>query len=176
MSRSLFISLLAAGVAGSAQAVSLEQVSQFCSSASKTVAPYITPKTAGVLAATGVVGYGLKRAISAYRNSASTDSLTTDTNSKRCKELTEKMRKRGNDRSIASRVWANRPSVKSVCMVAATAAVVGGGYYFRSGISNIVSKIWNMFPAKAAAVVAQVVVPAPVTPVVETVVTPGQNS
>lgn len=173
MSRSLFISLVAAVVAGSAQAGYKELASSFLSTAASYL-PAVTAKNAGIAAAgiatTGVVGYGLNKVYN-YRTKPSEQKPEADKpeagNTQKCVALTEKIKKQNASKgkkaasveqqpSRLSRMWANRPSMKAVgtvAAVAAVAAVLGGGvYYFRDGISNglsaVASKAWSMVPSK----------------------------
>ena len=133
MSRSLIISLVATVVAGSAQAGVKQQASELFGSVVTKAAPYVTAKNAGIVAAAGVVGYGLKKAYNYFKKPAQEQSAM-----KGGKKNTHYMRNFG--RFLMSR--------KGIATVAATVGVVGGAYYFRNGLSTVASTVWNAMPSK----------------------------
>lgn len=153
MSRSLIISLVASVVVGSAQA-GYEQALELGRSAVTKVAPYMTAKTAGILATTGLVGYGLKKAYSCYTTPKVIKSTEQQQANDYCSTLTQGVKQ--NTATLQpgffARAWANCPSMKTVGVATAATIAAGAAYYFRSGLANglttVASKAWNAMPSK----------------------------
>lgn len=148
MSRSFIISLVASVVVGSAQAGYKEQALVLGRSAVTKVAPYMTAKTAGVLATTGLVGYGLKKAYD-YATKPLSEQEKLD---KKQGQMLSDLAAEANEPGFFARMWANRPSMKTVGVATAATIAAGAAYYFRGGIANglttVASKAWNAMPSK----------------------------